>query len=29
MAKRLDSPYLPGRRSPAWRKIKNRPHRSW
>ena len=24
MAKRLDSPYLPGRRSPAWRKIKNR-----
>ena len=24
MAKRLDSPYVPGRRSPAWRKIKNR-----
>jgi bifunctional non-homologous end joining protein LigD len=24
MAKRLDSPYLPGRRSSAWRKIKNR-----
>jgi bifunctional non-homologous end joining protein LigD len=24
MAKRLDSPYLPGRRSPAWRKIKVR-----
>ena len=24
MAKRLDSPYLEGRRSPAWRKIKNR-----
>jgi bifunctional non-homologous end joining protein LigD len=24
MAKRLDSVYLPGRRSPAWRKIKNR-----
>lgn len=24
MAKQLDSPYLPGRRSPAWRKIKNR-----
>ncbi len=24
MAKRLDSPYLPGRRSPSWRKIKNR-----
>ena len=25
MAKRLGSPYLPGRRSPSWRKIKNRP----
>ena len=24
MAKRLDSPYLPGRRTPAWRKIKIR-----
>ena len=24
MAKRLDSPYLPGRRSPAWRKVKIR-----
>jgi bifunctional non-homologous end joining protein LigD len=24
MAKRLDSLYLPGRRSPAWRKVKNR-----
>jgi bifunctional non-homologous end joining protein LigD len=24
MAKRLDSPYVPGRRSPAWRKIKVR-----
>jgi bifunctional non-homologous end joining protein LigD len=24
MAKRLDSPYLPGRRSPTWRKVKNR-----
>ncbi len=23
VAKRLDSPYLPGRRSPSWRKIKN------
>ena len=23
VAKRLDSPYLPGRRSPTWRKIKN------
>ena len=28
MAKRLDSPYLPGRRSPTWRKIKNRSARS-
>ena len=25
MAKRLGSPYLPGRRSQSWRKIKNRP----
>jgi bifunctional non-homologous end joining protein LigD len=25
MAKRLGSPYLPGRRSQAWRKVKNRP----
>ena len=24
MAKRLDSPYLPGKRSPAWRKAKAR-----
>ena len=24
MAKRLDSPYTPGRRSPSWRKVKNR-----
>jgi bifunctional non-homologous end joining protein LigD len=24
MAKRLDSPYVPGRRSPAWRKVKHR-----
>lgn len=24
MAKRLDSTYMPGRRSPAWRKVKNR-----
>ena len=24
MAKRLDSPYIPGRRSPNWRKVKNR-----
>jgi bifunctional non-homologous end joining protein LigD len=24
IAKRLDSPYLPGRRSPAWRKVKHR-----
>ena len=24
MAKRLDSPYLPGKRSPAWRKVKAR-----
>jgi bifunctional non-homologous end joining protein LigD len=25
VAKRLGSPYLPGRRSPSWRKVKNRP----
>jgi bifunctional non-homologous end joining protein LigD len=25
MAKRLGSPYLPGRRSQSWRKVKNRP----
>src|SRR5262245_28483493 len=26
MAKRTDSPYLPGRRSPTWRKVKVRRH---
>jgi bifunctional non-homologous end joining protein LigD len=26
MAKRRDAPYLPGRRSPAWRKVKSRLH---
>jgi bifunctional non-homologous end joining protein LigD len=26
MAKRVDSPYLPGHRSPAWRKVKVRRH---
>jgi bifunctional non-homologous end joining protein LigD len=26
MAKRRDSPYLPGRRTPAWRKVKVRRH---
>lgn len=29
MAKRLDSPYLPGRRSPAWRKVKVRRHQEF
>lgn len=29
MAKRLDSPYLPGKRSPAWRKAKARPQQEF
>ena len=29
MAKRTDSPYLPGKRSPAWRKVKVRRHQEF
>ncbi|HEX8804064.1 MAG TPA: non-homologous end-joining DNA ligase [Acidimicrobiales bacterium] len=29
MAKRLDSPYLPGKRSPSWRKVKVRPRQEF